>query len=410
MMGGRTKRLGRTACLIVACVIAVVALVWSLPLVIQDTPPQDPTLSSGELGKDLSAELQTIQQASGLQPQVSIQGFLEDKIIVTDHEDFTWQTIGDVGPAFQSYYDYLLIGAGESLLMQGRFLYETGTFFIKGGEEPASYRQLIKMDLETGDRTVVESYAVTSEDRPFVYLAKVDETRFLTSEINAETSIVKLHDSTTDTFEELIVYTHERVDGTIQGRLIMDACVSNGCIFLLISDSWEDLTYSIDVYDGSGVYQQTIECEGIDQLMADSAPLGFYALGDYILVSNWNFEHGVYHLKDGALTTIVSPEDKLTFYAGGMDNYYSSSSNHYIYFLRNRVDPPESTLYVFDIRTSQTSQITLNDPRPGQTLTSYYVDEHGNMMLLWQDVEAPFTEHPLYVQRTDIERILGHRS
>lgn len=369
---------------------------------------QTPEISLDDVAWSLSDELQITVQELGEQSRTAVTDFVETDLLITDDDIQIYRhQLGSQEFDLVLEMPSCIVGSADSLLMQGRYYYTTGLYVMQEDGIETECRQIIKGDLQTGEKIAVDSRAVTSEDRAFVYLAKLDENHFLSAEINERDSCIKMHDCRDNKVKEFISSSHQRLDGVIQGRIIMDACASDQTIYVLVCMSTpEELTYSIEVYGPDGMLEQTFEIPEFNKLMADSAPLGIWSLGDYILLEDWNFRCLIYHRNGDYLEEVIDPDQEFQFYRGGMDNYYTAQELRYIYLIKDRYKYPGTTLYALDTQTGALKSLNFQDK--GQHISSYRTDEYGNMVLNW---ESPHTSkeskrQSYYLDKNTLEYLL----
>lgn len=325
--------------------------------------------------------------------EFDVASFCGDIIIAVSHEgenvDLYRQDIAD-DPFSQNGYVFpeeRVLASGDSLLMGTRYYYTTGLIPGTSGNG-FGLRQILKYDTMTGKQTIVDSKVLENDDRPFVYLAKLDEQQFLSCEINAASSVVKLHDSETDQVQDLIVNHHARVDGVIQGSVIVDACASDNRIFVLINEIHDSVVqYYIQEYNVQGELICTYRSGVLNDCLTERSPLGMYSIGNYILLRNWDANSMIFALDGESLVPCVLPSDQFLFITTAMDNFYfSEERTQYVYLLKQYEDPDDS-FYVYDLENKTLRHVKMSTGDPEEVIKSILSDEFGNVIVRFNTID-----------------------
>jgi hypothetical protein len=231
--------------------------------------------------------------------------------------------------------EMLTVGSASYVIMQDRYYYFTQKVIINGNETI----RLLKLDSKNNTLSITKSSKTNEESSPFVYLSKLNENEFLMVDmIGFKTQVVR-YNCNTDESVEIISATGKMVNNIQTGNLLSKACAMDGKIYVLIHVITEQTNeYQINVYDREGKQIKTISADAAKPLFENTSPLRMVGIGGYIVLENWNMKSAIYKISGNEIVPIVPPEEKVDVFISGMESYYSSQNNKYIFFKHQRTD------------------------------------------------------------------------
>ena len=326
--------------------------------------------------------------------------------------------IGKYGPMLMGSLDNMII-------MNDRYLYMWSTFLV--GEE-IQYGQLalLRMDILDKKLEVIE----TIEDNtvsPLIYMSKLNENEFIATIVYKEeenyatntaastTRVIK-YDSISRISQTIIenkyVYTVGEAEST--GILLESVCSMDNKIYAVgrrMEDSeWHYYFYT---YDDEGNLLSEVEAEALAHTMKDRVTQGFYVVGSYFTLTQYETgSSALYRIDDKQVEVVIKHEENMMF--SNMSNLYRSEKSPYIYYMVNwnfydeafQNATENNQVSALNTATGQTSSIktTIDDERP--YLDYVFIDENGNLIISL--IEQKFADQPreYFVSNETLQKLL----
>ena len=314
----------------------------------------------------------------------------------------------------------------NEIIMHNRYLYFCALFVA----DEVDYKEqitLLRMDIRDKKLEVIE----TIEDNtvhPLVYMSKLNENEFIAAFVKREdgnystntaantTRVVKYNDVTGESktiIENKYVYTEGEVTST--GILLESVCGFDNKIYAVGRQMEEgQWHYYFYTYDSQGTMISQIEAPALEHTMKYSIVHGFYVVGNYFTLVQYETGKGaLYKVSDNQVEVVVKQDEKMTF--PNMSNLYSSEKTPYIYYSVNKHalgteysnTTDESLVYALSIETEEVKTINVDIDEERPYLDYILVDENGNLVIILLEDEFGDQAREYFISEETLQRLLG---
>lgn len=337
---------------------------------------------------------------------VSIIGILDKKVIFSDanHDDYEAYYFYDVERETTSLIKnvpYDMASSGVTIMMPPTSLIIT-SYNASGN---LLQRSISILDGNNGRSILHDVQSVTEKDSPFIYLSKIDQNSFISTELNESNSKLKLHNLETGSITTLLQY--EQANDNATGRIIANATVSNETILLLVNKLQKDSIFVIEQYNMDGEYLATLNSESCNYLFEGTAPLWMFAVQDFLVLYNWNMESAIFKV-DGNELQKIDYEEELQISMGGLANCSSSNDLNFLFLLRPNSNR-DNTLYALDLGSKELKKVILE--KQGYDIDYTVMGENGDAVLIYTKKDADFSDTQTmlayYLEKETIEQLLN---
>jgi len=339
---------------------------------------------------------------------VSIIDVLDKKVFFSDvgHDNYESYYIYDVDNKTISFIGTVPYGkasSGITIMMPPASLIVTSL----DKRENELQRSISIFDGNEGKSFLYDAQPITEKDSPFIYLSKIDENSFLSTELNETNSRLKLHNLETGSISTLLqCEVQKNPNGDVTGRVIVNAAVSNGTILLLVNELRKESVFVIEQYSLEGEYLKTLNSEACNYLFEETAPLWIFAIQDFLILYNWDMESAIFKMEGNEIRKINCAEN-LRIGSGGLSNCASSNNLNFLYLLRQNPDR-DNQLYAIDLKTEEIKNVILE--KQGYHIYYTVMAENGDVVLIYEkedaDVSDTQTMAAYYLEKETIENLL----
>ncbi|MCQ2485338.1 MAG: hypothetical protein MJ168_08400 [Clostridia bacterium] len=287
------------------------------------------------------------------------------------NDEFILLSIANDEETALTYPDNLsswVVGSGSYIIMQGRYLYEWRSYTSQFDTSTGYDLKLTRTDGKTGQVEVIDEMW---QNYPFVYLCKVDDTRFLSyivtkapsNRVEYATQTVAVLYNIDGTKKEIISekYENDASWKNSKGILIERFAIKDGEIFgigrRMIDGKYHFFKYH---YDINGAIKDSKDLPGFEKIIGNEQANDLFLVGNYIVFRTYESQ-STYVCK-------ITPNKEVELIAKGLDGriqYAITDKN--IYFIENNVDinsdkviNKKCPLYVIDTESETVSAINLH--------------------------------------------------
>lgn len=341
---------------------------------------------------------------------ISIIDVLDKKVIFSDasHDDYEAYYMYDVESETISLIEnvpYGMVSSGITIMMPPTSLIVTSLDV----RENELQRTISILDGNKGESIPYDVQPTTEKDSPFIYLSKIDDTSFISTELNETNSKLKLHNLETDSISTILQCDVQKSkQGDITGRVIVNATISNDTILLLVNEIAEDSLFLIEQYSLDGEYLTTLNSQACNYLFEETAPLWMFGIQDFLILYNWNMESAIFKIEGNELRKANHTEE-LRISKGGLSNCALSKNANFLFLLRQNSDRDDS-LYIFDLNTEEIKNIILE--KQGYNIYYTVMAENGDVILVYMKDNAHVSDEQTmiayYLEKETIEKLINY--
>lgn len=274
------------------------------------------------------------------------------------------------------------IGLGESVIMQGRYLF--GWAPVHDGA--ATRNQLVRVDAQTYQTRVVQERSDVGEVA--IHLSKLNENEFIgvvPKQAGGTAAIcVEKYNGQTGAYQEII-----GPDAAKNGDCTLGtACAVDGKVYAL---GWQQaqgvLQYYLLTYDANGTFLKKTKTSGMESLFNGEEFGHMYVAGNVLAVTSYSGTRYMLYYNTGESYQPVLKETQQVICAGNMANFWDSKSLPYLFFTDYQpsqgIQSDQISLYA--IRTADGRiyriQLAVNGDLP--PLGKVLMDEAGNIAVTY---------------------------